>query len=242
MLNYYKNVLSGNLGESIILKKPVTSLIKERMGATIELAFLSMAIAICLSLPLGIISAVRAGTFMDFIASTFALSAVSIPNFWLGPLMILFFSLYLGWLPVANREGWDSYILPALTMGMALAAALSRMTRNSVLENLNEDYVRTARAKGNSEKIVVCKHVLRNAALPLVTVIGLQFGVLLSGAIVTEKVFNWPGLGSLLLTGIENRDYPIVQGMVLLFSATYLLVNLMTDLTYALIDPRIKLK
>ncbi len=242
LTDYYKQVLRGDLGNSIILKEPVTKLIAERVMPTVELAFAAMMVALLIGIPLGLFSAVKAGSLFDAGAMTIAMLAVSIPNFWLGPMLILLFSIHFGWLPVSDREGWDSYILPAFTMGTALASILSRMTRNSILENLNEDYVRTARAKGNPEWIVVCKHVLRNAALPLVTIIGLQFGVLLSGAIVTEKVFNWPGLGSLLLNAIENRDYPLVQGMVLVLSASYLVVNLLTDLSYALVDPRIKLK
>jgi peptide/nickel transport system permease protein len=194
-----------------------------------------------LSLPLGIVSAVRAGRPVDFAAMGFALTGIAVPNFWLGPMLVLLFSLKLGWLPVSERDSAGSYVLPALTLGIALAAMLSRMTRNSMLDNLKEDYVRTARAKGNPEGTVVLKHVLRNAALPLVTVAGLQFGVLLTGAIITERIFDWPGLGSLILDGINNRDYPVVQGCVLVFSFTYLLVNLLTDLVYGFVDPRIKI-
>ena len=171
----------------------------------------------------------------------FALLGICVPNFLLGPLLVLLFSLQLGWLPVSERTGLASYILPSLTMGMALAAILSRMTRTSMLENMREDYVRTARAKGNLERIVIGKHVLRNASLPLVTIVGLQFGVLITGAIITERIFDWPGLGTLILEGIYNRDYPLVQGCVLMFSGTYLIVNLATDILYGFVDPRIKL-
>jgi peptide/nickel transport system permease protein len=240
LVDYYKKILKGDLGESLLLRKPVTTLIAERIQPTIELAFLAMLVAVCIAIPLGVISALKVGGPIDFIAMGVALTGIAIPNFWLGPMMILFFSLQLGWLPVSERAGITSYILPAITLGTALASILSRMTRNSMLDNMKEDFVRTARAKGNKERTVVLKHILRNAALPLVTVVGLQFGVLLTGAIITERIFDWPGLGSLILEGINNRDYPVVQGCVLLFSATYLLVNLITDITYAAVDPRIK--
>jgi ABC-type dipeptide/oligopeptide/nickel transport system permease component len=238
--DYYKKVLQGDLGESLLLRKPVTTLIAERIQPTVELAFLAMLVAVSIALPLGIISALKVGGPIDFAAMGLALLGVALPNFWLGPMMILFFSLQLGWLPVSERAGFLSYVLPAITLGTALASILSRMTRNSMLDNMKEDFVRTARAKGNKERTVVLKHILRNAALPLVTVVGLQFGVLLTGAIITERIFDWPGLGSLILEGINNRDYPVVQGCVLLFSATYLVVNLITDITYAAVDPRIK--
>jgi len=240
LVDYYKKILKGDLGDSLLLRKPVTTLIAERIQPTIELAFISMLVAVAIAIPLGIISALRVGGPIDFAAMGVALLGIAIPNFWLGPMMILFFSLQLGWLPVSERTGFTSYILPAITLGTALASILSRMTRNSMLDNMKEDFVRTARAKGNKEKTVVLKHILRNAALPLVTVVGLQFGVLLTGAIITERIFDWPGLGSLILEGINNRDYPVVQGCVLLFSGTYLLVNLITDITYAAVDPRIK--
>ncbi len=240
LLSYYADIAHGNLGTSLLYRKPVTELIADRVRPTMELAFCAMVVAMTLSVPLGIISAVKAGKPLDFVAMGFAMTGIAIPNFWLGPLLVLVFSLKLGWLPVSERGDWTTYVLPSLTLGIALSAMLSRMTRNSMLDNLKEDYVRTARAKGNKEFVVVMKHVFRNAALPLVTVIGLQFGVLLTGAIITERIFDWPGLGSLILEGINNRDYPVVQGCVLVFSFTYLLVNLITDLSYAVVDPRIK--
>jgi peptide/nickel transport system permease protein len=240
LVAYYDQILHGDLGTSLIYRKPVTTLIASRMRATFELAVIAMLVALAISLPLGILSAIRQGKAIDYAAMGFALTGVAIPNFWLGPMMILLFSLKLGWLPVSERGPWSSYVLPALTLGMGLAAVLSRMTRNSMLDNLREDYVRTARSKGNRELTVVLKHVLRNASLPLVTIVGLQFGVILTGAIITERIYDWPGLGTLILDGINNRDYPLVQGCVLMFSATYLLVNLLTDMSYALIDPRIK--
>lgn len=237
---YYKQIARGDLGTSLLYRKPVKELIAQRIRPTLELAACAMIVAILLSLPLGIIGALRQGRAADYAAMAFALTGVAIPNFWLGPMLVLLFAITLGWLPVSERGSLSSYVLPAITLGTALAAILSRMTRNSMLDNLREDYVRTARAKGNDESTVVGKHVLRNAALPLVTVVGLQFGVLLTGAIITERIFDWPGLGTLILDGINNRDYPLVQGCVLMFSATYLIVNLLTDLSYAIVDPRIR--
>lgn len=240
LLTYYKKIAQGDLGNSLLLRKPVTKLIAERIRPTIELALLAMLVAVCISIPVGIISSIKVGGPIDFAAMGVALVGIAIPNFWLGPMLVLLFSLHLGWLPVSERTTLASYILPSVTLGTALAAILSRMTRNSMLDNMKEDFVRTARAKGNRESVVILKHILRNAALPLVTVVGLQFGVLLTGAIITERIFDWPGLGTLILEGINNRDYPVVQGCVLMFSATYLLVNLITDITYAAVDPRIK--
>jgi peptide/nickel transport system permease protein len=239
--SYIAGVFQGNLGTSLIYYRPVSELIFERIGPTLELAFISMVFAVLMSIPLGILSAIRAGTAVDYGAMGFALFGVAIPNFWLGPLLVLAFSLNLDFFPVSERGGWDSYILPAFTLGTALAAILTRMTRTTILENLQEDYVRTARAKGLSETPVLFKHVLRNAALPVVTLMGLQFGVLLTGAVITERIFDWPGLGTLILDGIGNRDYPVVQGCVLVFSGTYVLVNLLTDLLYGALDPRIQL-
>lgn len=239
--NYFAKLFRADLGESLVYQKPVLDLIKERMGPTFELALCAMLFASLLSLPLGIVSALKAGSKVDFAAMGFALFGIAVPNFWLGPMLVLFFALKLGLLPVSERSDLSSYVLPAITLGLPLAAILSRMTRNSMLDHLREDYVRTARAKGLSPRVVHLKHVLRNAALPLVTVVGLQFGALLTGAIITERIYDWPGMGSLILEGINNRDYPVVQGLVLTFSFTYLLVNLLTDLAYAAIDPRIKL-
>ncbi len=238
--HYIKSVFSGELGSSLIYKRQVGDLLLERIPATVELALCALGVALLISIPLGVLSAVKAGSGIDFAAMSFAVSGVAIPTFWLGPLLILLFAVKLGWLPVSERSGLTSYILPALSMGTALAAALSRMTRNSMLDTLREDFVRTAKAKGCSEIRVIMNHAFRNASLPLVTVIGLQFGVLLTGAIVTERIFDWPGLGSLLIEAINNRDYPLIQGCVLLFSFSYLMVNVLTDLTYSWVDPRIR--
>jgi len=239
LLNYFYQIVHGDLGRSLIYNRPVIELIKERVPATVELAFLALLVSITISIPLGIISALNKDKLFDITAMSFALIGVAIPNLWLGPMLILFFSIKLGWLPVSERGNLLSYILPSTTMGTALAAILSRMTRNSVLDSLKEDYVRTARAKGLSETTVLFKHVLKNASLPLVTIVGLQFGVLLTGAVVTERIFDWPGLGTLILDGLGNRDYPLVQGCVLTFSMSYLIVNLLTDIMYKVLDPRI---
>lgn len=239
--NYIMSVFKGDLGNSLIFHRPVLNLIGERVLPTIELALLSLLLALVLSLPLGIFSAYKAGKWQDLLSSVVSLLGVSMPNFWLGPLLIMCFSLKLDLLPVSERGDWTSYILPALTLGTSLAAILTRMTRTSFLENSFEDYVRTAKAKGCSTQRLWLVHIFKNALLPIITILGLQFGVLLTGAVITEKIFDWPGLGTLLLEGIGNRDYPLVQGCVLCFSMVYVLVNLFTDLAYTWADPRIQL-
>jgi ABC-type dipeptide/oligopeptide/nickel transport system permease component len=242
IVGYFANLFQGDLGDSLILRRSVVELILERFPATIELAMWAMGVAILMAIPLGMLAAVFRGGWIDFIAMFFALVGVAMPNFWLGSVLILFFSLQLDLLPVSGRDQWTSFILPAITLGTAFAAVLSRMTRNSMLDVLSEDYIRTARAKGCSKTQVLFNHALRNAALPLVTVIGLQFGVILTGAVITEVIFDWPGLGSLMLDAVKSRDYPLIQGCVLFFSMTYVFVNLLTDFIYAWIDPRIKLQ
>lgn len=237
---YLSDLMHGNLGQSLVFRRPVGEMIAERLGATFSLAFAALAVAMVIALPLGIISALWRDTPIDWLAMSLSIAGVAMPGFCLGPLLVLIFSLKLDWLPVSERSNWQSYILPAVSMGLALAAALGRMMRNALLDTLQEDYIRTARAKGASEWRVILVHALRNAALPLVTIVGLQFGVLLTGAIITEKIFDWPGVGSLVMQGILQRDYPVVQGCVLVFSFSYLLVNLLTDLLYMLIDPRIQ--
>lgn len=240
--SYLVNILQGNLGHSLIYNRPVLDLISERVIPTVELAILSILLAIFLSLPLGVLSALFPKTFIDYFSMLVALLGVSIPNFWLGPLLILFFSVHLDLFPVSERNGLLSYVLPCITLGTALQAVLTRMTRTTVMENLKEDFVQVARSKGLIRVTIIFKHVLRVAAIPIITMVGLQFGVLLTGSIITEKIFDWPGLGTLILDGIQNRDYPLVQGCVLIFSMVYILVNLITDLTYVLIDPRVKMK
>jgi len=242
IVSYFMGILQLDFGKSISNGRPVLELVSERAFATVELAILAVMISILISIPLGCISALKADTPTDYVATLFSLIGVSMPNFWLGPLLIIFFSLYLGIFPVSGRDGFMSYILPAVTLGASLAAILSRMTRTAMMEQLEAEYVKTAYSKGLSKWRVIFVHVLRNASVPIVTIIGLQFGVLLTGAIITEKIFDWPGLGDLMIQAIGERDFPIIQGLVFIFSMTYLIINLATDLLYAWIDPRIKLQ
>lgn len=239
-LRYLGRALGGDLGRSLHSGDAVTLLIAERLPATVELMLGAMAVALGLALPLGILAALNHGRWIDQAAGTFAVLGVAMPNFWLGPMLILLFAIRLDWLPVNERGGLAHLVLPALTLGTGMAALLSRMTRASLVAVLGEDFIRAARAKGLREGRVVLIHALRNALIPVITVIGLQVGVLLSGAIITESIFDWPGLGSLLLEGIRGRDYPLVQGCVLGIATGYVLVNLLTDLAYGWADPRIR--
>ncbi len=239
-LDFLGGLVRGDLGSSFYFKQKVLSTILERYPATLELALAAMVVAILIAVPLGIISAIKQYSLIDNTSMFLALVGVSMPNFWLGPLLILIFSLHLNLLPVSGREGLASLILPAITLGTALAAILSRMTRASMLEVIREEYITTARAKGLKEKVVILRHALRNALIPIITIIGLQSGALLSGAIITETIFSWPGIGRLLIQAIETRDYPLVQGCILVISFSYVLVNLLTDILYAYVDPRIR--
>ncbi|MFZ5594048.1 MAG: nickel ABC transporter permease [Pseudomonadota bacterium] len=242
LLDYFSGLLRFDLGTSLHTQRPIADLLLERLPATIELTIAALLIAVAIAFPLGVLSAVRKDSAWDHGARVVSLLGISIPHFWLGPLLILVFSLWLGWLPVSGREGMASLVLPALTLGTALAAILSRMVRATLLETLGEDYVRTARAKGLAEHAVILRHALRNALLPVITVLGLQLGALLGGAIVTEMVFSWPGLGQLTIEAIHRRDYPVVQACVLLISVTYVGVNTLTDLAYVWLDPRVRLQ
>jgi len=239
--NYVRDLLRGDLGTSLSYGEPVTALIASRLLPTLLLTASSMLVALIIALPAGVLGAVKQNTPGDHLLTVLALLGVSMPNFWLGPLLIILFSIQLGWLPVSGMEGPASLVLPAITMGTALAAVLTRMIRSSLLEELGEEYVRAARAKGLAESRVLFKHALRNAMIPVLTVIGLQFGSLLTGAIITETIFSWPGLGQLLIRSINYRDFPLVQGCILTISVTYIAVNLLTDLAYGWLDPRIKL-
>ena len=241
LLHYFNGLLHLDLGTSLQSKRPITELLWERIPATAQLAGAALLVAVLIAIPLGVIAAVRKDSPWDYGAMTVSMLGVSIPNFWLGPILILVFSVWLGWLPVSGREQPDSIILPAITLGTALAAVLSRMVRSALLEVLHEDYIRTARAKGLPESAVIWRHGLRNALLPVVTVLGLQLGVLLGGAVVTEMVFSWPGLGELTISSIQRRDYPVVQACVLLISTSYVVVNTLTDLVYGWLDPRVRL-
>ncbi len=239
-VRYWNGVLHGNLGRSLRFNRPVTELILSRYPYTLELAIPAILLAILLSFPAGIASARHRSKWQDQSLGVISLFGVSFPSFTLGPILILVFGILLGWLPVSGTGSWRNFILPTVTMGTALAAILTRMVRTSMLEELGQDYIRTARAKGLSERAVVYRHALPNAMIPLLTVIGLQFGVLLAGAIVTETIFSWPGIGRLTMAAISNRDYPLVQGCILAIGLTYVLVNLLTDVMYVFANPRIR--
>lgn len=241
-INYWKGVLAGNLGLSVRFNRSVTSLILERYPYTLELAVAALTLAIVLSIPAGVRSAQRRNRWDDRALSVISLFGLSFPNFALGPVLILFFAIKLGWLPVSGSGSFAHLVLPAITMGSALAAILTRMVRTSLLEELGQDYIRTARAKGLRERTVVYSHALRNAMIPVITVLGLQFGALLAGAIVTETIFSWPGIGRLTIQSISNRDYYLVQGCILAIGLTYVVVNFLTDLLYSAINPRIRIR
>jgi peptide/nickel transport system permease protein len=237
---FLRGLAAGDLGTSLRTNQPVARAIAERMPATIELALAAMLVAVTVALPLGILAAVRARTPTDVAATTLALVGISVPNFWLGPLLAIVFSVVLGWLPVSGRGGLAHLVLPAITLGAPLAAVLARMTRASVIEELHELYVLAARARGASRFRAIVRHAFRNSLIPIVTVIGLQFGAVLTGAVITETIFAWPGVGRLLIQSISFRDYPLVQGCILLIAGTYVSMNLLTDLVYGFLDPRIR--
>jgi len=246
-LHYWNGVLHGDLGSSIRLHETVAHLIAARYPYTIALTVTSLVIALLLALPAGIMAAVRRGRWLDQALSVVSLFGLSVPGLVLGPLLILVFSILLGWLPVSGASSgatdgiqWQYLVLPSVAMGASLAAILTRMVRTAMLEELGQDYIRTARAKGLSEAAVVCRHALPNALVPIITVVGLQFGALLAGAIVTETIFSWPGLGRLVVQAISNRDYALVQGCLLLIGLTYILVNLLTDVVYRCVNPRMR--
>lgn len=237
---YVAKVAQGDLGASIHSKKPIVDLLAERLPATMKLAALALMIAISIGVPLGIVAALKVDRWVDNLATVLSLTVSAMPHFWLGPLLMMVFALWLGLLPVSGMDANTSIILPALTLGFGLAAILTRMTRASMLEVLHEDFIRTARAKGLPEKTVILKHALRAALLPIVTVLGLQLGSLLAGTVITETVFAWDGIGRLLVESIEKRDYPVTQACVLVIALTYVFVNLLTDIIYTRIDPRVR--
>jgi len=239
---YFVGVLHGNLGQSFHFQEPVTNVILDHYPATLELALVALLVCAAISIPAGILAAARRAGGADHAVGVLTLLGLSVPNFALGPLLMLFFSVRLGWLPVSGRGGISHLVLPAITLGAALAAILTRMVRASVMEELASDYVRTARAKGLSERAVLWRHAFRNALIPTLTIIGLQFGTLLAGAIITETIFSWPGIGRLTVQAIEARDFPLLQGCILLIAVTYVAVNLATDFVYALVDPRLRLE
>ncbi len=237
---FLRGVVKGDLGRSMRTREPVTDTIVARMPATFELALAAMLVAVAIAIPLGIAAAVWRGTAIDHGATTLALVGISIPNFWLGPLLALVFAVELGWLPVSGRGTAAHLLLPSISLGAALAAILARMTRATLLEELREPYVQAARARGVSWSRAVLRHAFRNSLIPVVTLLGLQFGAVLTGAVITETIFGWPGIGRLLVQSIGFRDYPLVQGCILLIAVTYVGVNLLTDLVYGVIDPRIR--
>jgi ABC-type dipeptide/oligopeptide/nickel transport system permease component len=239
--HYLSRLAHGDLGNSLKFQAPVRRIIFERYPATLQLAFLALLVCAAISVPAGVLAAHGRGTATDRAVGVLTLFGLAIPNFALGPLLILFFSIELGFLPVSGRGGPAYYILPAATLGAALAAILTRMVRGSMLEELSSDYVRTARAKGLSTGAVLFRHAFRNALIPIITILGLQFGTLLAGTIVTETIFSWPGIGRLTVQAISSRDYPLLQGCILVIAVSYVVVNLLTDLLYTLIDPRVRL-
>ncbi|HEY0429738.1 MAG TPA: ABC transporter permease [Pyrinomonadaceae bacterium] len=241
-LTYWKGVVTGDLGKSFQDGRPVSDRILERYPATIKLAFAALIVAVAIAVPLGVLAGTNKNTWIDNFASFFALLGISLPTFVIGPFLVYLFAVKFRIFSPTGSANPEDIILPAITLGAALSAILTRMVRSSVIEELGEDYVRTARAKGLSEKKVVYKHVLKNGLIPVVTILGLQLGVLLAGAIITEKIFGWQGLGLLLLDeGIAKRDYRLIQGCVLVISVTYILANSLTDLVYRWLDPRIRL-
>ena len=239
-VNYWKGVLHGDLGQSVRLNQKVSKTIAQAYPPTIALTLAALAVALLLSIPAGVHSALHRNQWSDRLLSFVTLLGLSFPNFALGPILILFFAIRLGWLPVSGTGTLAHLVLPAITMGGALAAILARMVRTSMLEELSQDYIRTARAKGLPERVVVYRHALRNALIPVLTVVGLQFGALLAGAIVTETLFSWPGIGRLTISAINNRDYFLVEGCILAIGLTYVGVNFLTDLLYSVVNPRIR--
>jgi ABC-type dipeptide/oligopeptide/nickel transport system permease component len=238
---FSKGFVTGELRTSLPpFQRKVLPAIGEALPKTLQLTVASLLIAVALAIPLGVAAAARKGTVVDSAAMGVAVTGVALPRFWLGPMLIIVFALWLDWLPVSGAESWSHLVLPSVTLGTALAAFLSRMTRAAMLETLREDFVNVARAKGLHPRVVLWKHAFRNALLPILTVLGLEFGTLLGGAIVTEKVFAWPGMGTLLLTSIEKRDYNTVRATVLVFTLCYVVVNALTDVAYALVDPRVR--
>jgi peptide/nickel transport system permease protein len=238
--SFLGGLLRGDLGDSLHFREPVLRILLRHYPATLELTLASMLVALSVSIPLGVIAASRRNRFADHASRVLALLGVSIPNFWLGPMLILVFAIQFDWFPVSGRSGWLSLVLPAVTLGTALSGLLTRMVRSSVAEELDKPYLAAALARGVRRSAVLRIHALKNAAIPVVTIVGLQFGALLTGAIITETIFSWPGLGRLVIQAIRLRDYPLVQGSILAIALTYILINLLTDVVYALLDPRIR--
>jgi len=237
---YLNKLAHGDLGHSIHTKTPIIELFKARYPASVKLALLSLLIGLIIGIPLGVYAALKAGRWQDIVVTIISVRLSAMPVFWLGPMLMLVFAVWLGWLPVSGMDEPTSIILPALTLGFGLSAILTRMTRTSLLEVLNDDFIRTARAKGLSENVVIFRHALRAALLPIVTIFGLQMGSLLAGTVITETIFSWDGIGRLLVESIEKRDYPVTQACVLAVALSYVVINLLTDVVYRLVDPRMK--
>ena len=239
-LNYMAGLLNGDMGNSLYSKQPVTELIMQRLPASVELSLAAMAVGVLLAIPLGMWAAVHKGKFWDMATSSFMLLGIAIPNFVFGPVLVLVFSLWLGWFPVSGRSDLLSLVLPAITLGTVMAAILARMLRSSLLEVMGEDYIRSAYARGLSPFRVLFRHALRNAMLPMITLLGLQLGGLLAGAVITETVFDWPGIGRLTVEAIQRRDYPLLQACILFISLVYVVINMLTDIVYQQVDPRVR--
>lgn len=238
--SYLSKLSQGDLGKSIHTQTPIIELIKQRYPATLKLTFLALIIGLLIGVPVGIYAALKNNQWQDWMVMLVSVRLSSMPAFWLGPMLMLVFAVWLGWFPVSGMESPTSIILPAVTLGIGLSAILSRMTRTSLLEVLHDDYIRTARAKGVSEYRVIIRHALRAALLPIITIVGLQMGSLLAGAVITETIFSWDGIGRLLVESIEKRDYPVTQACVLIIALSYVLVNRATDIAYRLADPRVR--
>lgn len=240
--NWVKKAVRLDFGRSLRSKKQVTKEITDRLPATTQLALAAVGFAILVGVPVGVISASKPNSWFDNIAMVGALAGVGMPVFWQGIMLILIFSVSFGWFPSSGRMGgWEYLVLPAITLGTASTASIARLTRSAMLDVLQQDYIRTARAKGLAYRLVIVRHALRNALIPVVTMIGLQFGGLMSGAVLTETIFAWPGIGRMVVEAINNKDFPLVQGTIMAFALMYALVNLFVDITYAFLDPRLRL-
>lgn len=239
--SYLINLSRGDLGRSLLNHNPVLGEILERFPATAELTLAAILVALSIGIPLGVLAAIKQYSWMDNLISVGGLLGMSIPGFWLGPMLILIFAIELNWLPVSEKGGIEHLVLPSVSLGLALSAILMRMTRASMLEVKKEDYIRTAQSKGLPPRTIYFKHALRNALMPVITIVGLQFGALLTGTVITETIFDWPGIGTLFYSAIQQRNYPLVQGCVLFISLIYVIVNLLTDIAYAIANPKVRL-
>jgi peptide/nickel transport system permease protein len=237
---FWKSVLRGDLGNSFISKRPVAALVAERAPATFKLAFFALICAVLIAIPLGVLSASFRDGIFDHLVLAYSMLGAAMPNFWLGPLMMLFFSVKLGWLPVTGNDGPSNYVLPVITLGLGMSCVLTRMVRTTMAEILKQDYITTARSKGLGWRMIYLKHALKNALIPVITILGLQLGSLLAGAVITETIFDWPGLGELVYRGIQSRDFPLVQGCLLIIAGTYVAANTIADIAYTMANPRIE--